>query len=97
MKTAYWIAVTRQCLGCLAPDIPEDYVPTSDGEGSAVDSEAMYGVVEAGIRHKLVLAFAQTEDVDTASLGADVEAVLLAPAQTQHFSRNFPGEDESGL
>ena len=29
---------------------------TSDGEDSAVDSEAVYGVVEAGVRHKLALA-----------------------------------------
>ena len=53
---------------------------TSDGEGSAVDSEAVNGVVEAGVRHKLALA--QMEDVDTASLSADVETVLLASAQT---------------
>ena len=66
----------------FAPDIPADNVVTSDGEGyrSVVDSEAVYRVVEAGVRHNLVLA--QMEDVDTASLSADVETVLLALAQT---------------
>ena len=62
---------------------------TSDGEGyrRIVDSEAVHWVVEA----------AQMEDVDTANLSADFETVLLAPAQTSDFSRNIPGEDESGL
>ena len=70
---------------------------TSDGEGyrRGVGSEAVYWVVEAGVRHNLVLA--QMEDMDTASLSADVETVLLASAQTSDFSRNIPGEDESGL
>ena len=55
---------------------------TSDGEGyrRVVDSEAVYWVVEAGVRHKLALA--QMEDVDTTSLSANVETVLLASAQT---------------
>ena len=53
---------------------------TSDGEGSAIDSEAVYRVMEAWVRHNLALA--QMEDVDTASLSADVETVLLASAQT---------------
>ena len=81
----------------FAPDITADNVVTSDGEGyrSVVDSEAVYRVVEAGVRHNLVLA--QMEDVDTASLSADVETVLLALAQTSDFSRNIPGEDEPGL
>ena len=47
-----------------------------------MDSEAMYGVVEAGVGYKLVLALAKMEDVDTASLSANVETVLLASAQT---------------
>ena len=50
-----------------------------------MDSKAVYGVVEAGVRHKLALA--QMEDVDTSSLSADVETVLLASAQTY---RTFP-------
>ena len=37
------------------------------------------------------------EDMDTASLSADVETVLLASAQTSDFSRNIPCEDEPGL
>ena len=97
MKTGHWTAVTRQCLGCFASDIPEDNVATSDGEDSFVDSETVHRVVEAGVRHNLVLALAQMEDVDTASLSADVEPVLLAPAQTQHLPRHLPGEDEPGL
>ena len=97
MKTGHWTAVTRQCLGCFASDIPEDNVATSDGEDSFVDSETVNRVVEAGVRHNLVLALAQMEDVDTASLGANVEPVLLAPAQTQHLPRHLPGEDEPGL
>ena len=77
--------MTRQCLGCFALEIPKDDVVTSDGEGSAMNSETVNRVVEAGISQHLVLSLSEMEDVNTPSLSADVEAVILTPAQTQHL------------
>ena len=50
-----------------------------------MNSETVNRVVEAGISQHLVLSLSEMEDVNTPSLGADVEAVILTPAETQHL------------
>ena len=50
-----------------------------------MNSETVNRVVEAGISQHLVLSLPEMEDVNTPSLGADVEAVILTPTETQHL------------